>query len=193
MTLAEMTATLRQHLSDEQNIGWPWDTELIAYLDRAAAYVSNQLIASKDPAMLKRFTIYEVTDLPEDFTAFVGNVPVIVTGRQCESYGKFDISSEPRWRDATMPHDVGSRSWDEEPATWDKLTTTDDMEVLYWGRLPYPSSFASVDTLPYTAEQSTLIIEAARMLALNKNEYDLSQDMTLLGEMNKAMAAARRR
>jgi hypothetical protein len=192
MTLAEMTTILRQHLSDEQNIGWPWNTELTAYLDRAASYFSNQLIASKDPALLKRFTVKGVTDLPEDFVSFVGNVPIAVIGRQCEPYGKFDVSNEPRWKNAAMVHDAGSRSWNEEPETWDDLTTTDDMEVLYWGRLPYPSSFAPVDTLPYTEEQSTLIIEIARMFALNKNEYDLSQDMTVLGEINKAAAAARR-
>jgi hypothetical protein len=91
-----------------------------------------------------------------------------------------------------MTHDVGARSWNEEPKTWDELTTTGDMEVLYWSRLEPPSSFAPTDTLAYTDEQSTLIIETARMLALNKNEYDLSQDMTMLGEFNKAAAAARR-
>jgi hypothetical protein len=191
MTLAEMTAILRQHLSDEQNIGWPWNTELTAYLDRAASYLSNQLIVMKDPAMLQRFTIHGVTDLPDDFVAFVGNVPVTVTGRQCESYGKFEVSRGPKWKNAAMGHDVGALSWNEEPSTWDDLTTTSDMEVLYWGRLPYPSSFALLDTLPYTAEQSTLIIEIGRMFALNKNEYELSQDMTLLNEINKATAAAR--
>jgi hypothetical protein len=191
MTLAEMTTILRQHLSDEQNIGWPWNAELTAYLDRAASYLSNQLIAAKDSAMLKRFTIHGVTDLPGDFIAFVGNVPVTVTGRQCESYGKFDLSKGPHWENPTMAHDVGARSWNEEPETWDSLTTTSDMEVLYWGALPSPSSFATVDALPYTVEQSALIIEIARMLALNKNEYDLSQDIALLGGINKAAAAAR--
>jgi hypothetical protein len=192
MTLAEMTTILRQHLSDEQNIGWPWNTELTAYLDRAASYYSNQLIASKDAAMVKRFTLHGVTDLPDDFVSFVGNVPVVVTGRQCESYGKFGLSNEPRWENAAMGHDVGSRSWNEEPDSWDDLTTTSDMEVLYWASLPRPSSFASVDTLSYTDEQSTMIIEIARLMALNKQEYDLSQDMTILGEINKATAAARK-
>ena len=53
MTKAEMIALLRAHLSDEQAVGWPTDSELNAYLDSAAGAVSNQRAAAKDPEMAR--------------------------------------------------------------------------------------------------------------------------------------------
>ena len=170
MTQAEMVTLLRQHLSDEQKVNWRDDSELVAFLDRAANFFSDQLIASKDPVMLRRLrlrpqaqgediafldddTVFNDNDplvvvmssgtLPDDFVAFVGNVPVLVIGRSVE----VDIP----------------------------------LDVLYWGKL----------CQPYTSEQALIIVDMARTFALNKNEYDISPDMTLIGEMSKAVAMAR--
>ena len=170
MTQAEMVTLLRQHLSDEQKVNWRDDSELVAFLDRAANFFSDQLIAAKDPVMLRRLrlrpqaqgediafldddTVFNDNDplvvvmssgtLPDDFVAFVGNVPVLVIGRSVE----VDIP----------------------------------LDVLYWGKL----------CQPYTSEQALIIVDMARTFALNKNEYDISPDMTLIGEMSKAVAMAR--
>jgi hypothetical protein len=48
-------------------------------------------------------------------------------------------------------------------------------EVLYWGRFPYACNNKS----HYTRQQALMIIDLARIFALNKNEYDVSQDLTL--------------
>lgn len=170
MTQAEMVTLLRQHLSDEQKVNWRDDSELVAFLDRAANFFSDQLIASKDPVMLRRLRLRPQSQeedialldddtaildndplvvvmssgtLPDDFVAFVGNVPVVVIGRSVE---------------VNIP-----------------------LDVLYWGKL----------CQPYTSEQALIIVDIARTFALNKNEYDISPDMTLIGEMSKAVAAAR--
>ena len=170
MTQAEMVTLLRQHLSDEQKVNWRDDSELVAFLDRAANFFSDQLIAAKDPVMLRRLRLRPQSQeedialldddtaildndplvvvmssgtLPDDFVAFVGNVPVVVIGRSVE----VDIP----------------------------------IDVLYWGKL----------CQPYTQEQALIIVDMARTFALNKNEYDISPDMTLIGEMSKAVAMAR--
>jgi hypothetical protein len=179
-----MITLLRAHLSDEQSIGWPDDAELLAYLDRAADYLSDQLIAEKDPVMLKEVSIgghkpddiafndndiafYDddplvpvesIFTLPDDFVAFAGNVPVSVIGREVHLYD-YSVS----------------------------------INALYWSRLAHPSSIGGVDEAPYTGEQALSIVDIARLFALNRNEYDISQDMALMGEINKAAAAARRK
>jgi hypothetical protein len=132
-----MIDMLRKQLSDEQKVGWPDDGELYAYLDRAADTLSERLVKAKDPTRLKTVSIDGPADLPADFISFVGNVPVSITGRQCEPYGG----------------PVGAR---------------------YWARLPYPSEGGT-----YTHEHEAMIIDLARIYALNRNEYDVSQDVAL--------------
>ena len=44
----------------------------------------------------------------------------------------------------------------------------------YWSRLPYPSEGGT-----YTHEREAVIIDLARIYALNRNEYDVTQDMAL--------------
>ncbi len=152
MTRDEMVFLLRQHLSDEQAVGWPNDSELVAFLDRAADYLSEKLVADRDPGMMKRLAISGPTPLPDDFVSFVGNVPVRIVGRECE--GTID-------------------------------------EALYWSRLSYPSKIAGDKTLPFTREQALLVVGLAVVFAQNKNEFDVSQDMTLIGEINKLMTVTR--
>lgn len=152
MTRDEMVFLLRQHLSDEQAVGWPNDSELLAFLDRAADYLSEKQIADRDPGMMKSLAIAGPTPLPDDFVSFVGRVPVRIVGRQCEG-------------------PIG--------------------EALYWSRLLYPSKIAGEEALPYTREQALLIVGIAVVFAQNKNEFDVSQDMGLLGETGKLMSATR--
>ncbi len=64
--------------------------------------------------------------------------------------------------------------------------------VMYWGKFPLPSTFGPDDDLPYTRQQALLVIDIARIFALNKNEYNVSQDLSLLGDLKGAIAAARR-
>jgi hypothetical protein len=151
-----MIILLRAHLSDEQAVGWPTDFELLAYLDRAADYLSDQLIVSKDPVMMKEIYAQEGTNpLPPDFVSLVGNVPVSIVGRDCHV-------------DVAMP-------------------------VRYWSKFPSPSAFGEEEPLPYTREHELLITDIAVMFALNKNEYDVSQDMAIFAETTKGIAAARKR
>jgi hypothetical protein len=156
MTPTDMIYLLRQHLNDEQFVGWPNDSELIAYLDRAANYLSEQLIADRDPAMSAEFLVpADGGVLPEDFVAFVGNTPVGVTGRAA------------------------------------KPLRHEDCTARYWARLKRFSSLAPDNQSPYTPAQESLVVDIARLFALNKNEYDISQDMTLLADMRNVMRAAR--
>jgi len=155
MTRDEMIFLMRQHLSDEQAVGWQNDSELIAFADRASDYLSEKLIADKDPVMMKTLVVDGLTKLPEGFAAFVGRVPVRVLGWECEGYGGAVF------------------------------------EAAYWARLPYPSAFRGCDELPYTREQALLMANLAVVFAQNKNEFDVSQDMALIGELNKAISMTR--
>ncbi|GHV45856.1 hypothetical protein FACS1894204_06180 [Synergistales bacterium] len=156
MILSDMVYGLRQQLSDEQSVGWPIDTELLAYLDAAADYLSETLITYKDTTMLRRLDIQHSSGtLPDDFVRFVGNVPIFVLGNTFDVY-------------ADLPNDV-----------------------YYWGRFARPSGFELAAALPYTRQQASLVINIARMYALNKNEYDISQDAALLAEIKNSIAGAR--
>lgn len=151
-----MISLLRQHLSDEQMIGWPDDSELTAYMDRAADYLSEQMIADRDPAFLGDFTVAAAgSPLPENFVSFVGSVPVTVTGRTA------------------------------------RPVRNESYTARYWGRLKRFSALAPAEQSPYTPSQELLIVDIARLFALNKNEYDISQDLTLLGDARNTWKAAR--
>ncbi len=155
MTRGDMVIRLRQQLFDDQAVGWPFDDELLAHLDHGADYLSALYIKNKDPIMLKRITIEDGAALPDDWVAFMGSVPVAITGRVCELY-------------------------DEKPVA-----------AFYWSNFPYPSRFEEGAEMSYTHEQALLIIDMGRMFALNKNEYDLSQDVTLMDRVHSSMAKSR--
>lgn len=74
-----------------------------------------------------------------------------------------------------------------------KLTAPSGMTVRYWARLPFPSSFKEKEQLPYSHENELLMIDIAAAMALNKNEYDVSQDLGIIGQMSSAAQAARAR
>jgi hypothetical protein len=150
MTPVDMIFLLRQHLADEQNVGWPNDSELFAYLDRAADYLSERLIADRDPTMLSRLELDGDTPLPANFVSFAGNVPVSVMDGKCKPYFGFPFG------------------------------------VNYWAKMPSPSKIDAESQTPYGYERDLMIVDIARLFALNRNEYDVSQDLTLLGEIRDA-------
>ena len=59
------------------------------------------------------------------------------------------------------------------------------MPVRYFARLPYVSTYVSSygenATLPYQRDQEITICAMAAIYALNKHEYNVSQDLMLLG------------
>ena len=55
------------------------------------------------------------------------------------------------------------------------------MPVRYFARLPYVTSYANTANLPYDRDQELAICALAAIFALNKHEYNVSQDLMLLG------------
>ena len=55
------------------------------------------------------------------------------------------------------------------------------MPVRYFARLPYVSSYEEDDDLPYERDQQIAICAMAAIYALNKHEYNVSQNLMLLG------------
>jgi hypothetical protein len=137
LPLSQLLRALRAQLSDEMKVGWPDDDELIMYLDRAAATLSERLIKARDPSRLRRLTMNGAGTLPADFASFAGNVPVAVIGRTYAAYAG-------------------------------------PVETFYWAKLPPPMT-ANL----YTREEELLIIDLARIYALNRSEYDVTQDLAL--------------
>ncbi|MBR0034482.1 MAG: hypothetical protein IJP54_02290 [Synergistaceae bacterium] len=55
------------------------------------------------------------------------------------------------------------------------------MPVRYFARLPYVTSYADTAKLPYERDQELAICALAVIYALNKHEYNVSQDLILAG------------
>ena len=55
------------------------------------------------------------------------------------------------------------------------------MTARYFARLPYVSSYSDTATLPYENDQCMSIISLAAVYALNKHEFNVAQDLALLG------------
>ena len=55
------------------------------------------------------------------------------------------------------------------------------LPIRYFARLPYVSSYGEEDALPYEHEHEMIIAALAAIYALNKHEYEVSQDLYLLG------------
>ncbi|MPN24062.1 hypothetical protein SDC9_171456 [bioreactor metagenome] len=130
-------------LSDEQAVGYPNDSELLLYLDRAVIYYSEQMIAAKDPVMLKQMEAVGCVDVPNDFVALAGQWPVEIRGRHMDYYG------------------------------------ASPLKVMYFANLPLVSSAATGEiAIPNVAVP--VILDLARTFALNRNEYDLTQDLKII-------------
>jgi hypothetical protein len=197
MTLERAVYLLRLHLNDVQKIGWPEDDELIEYMDRATSLLTDKLISMRHNKLLKYIDIDGPTELPQDFVTFVGKVPIQIVGNTAIAYGKVDQKMPvERWHNPNIPRDANRPMWggqpiDEEYKTWDELTKTTKTKVLYWTRLPFPSTFTGEQELPYEQEVNTLILDIGRMFALNKNEYDLTQDFSIQQQIMASMQQAR--
>jgi len=57
----------------------------------------------------------------------------------------------------------------------------ENIPVRYFARLPYVTSFGENDALPYERDQYITLTALAAIYALNKHEYNVSQDLMLLG------------
>ena len=55
------------------------------------------------------------------------------------------------------------------------------LPVRYFARLPYVSSYGENSSLPYKHDQEIAITALAAIYALNKHEFNVSQDLMLLG------------
>ena len=55
------------------------------------------------------------------------------------------------------------------------------MPARYFARLPYVSKYSGTASLPYKRDQEIAICALAAIYALNKHEYNVSQDLMLLG------------
>lgn len=158
MTVNEMIQLLRQYIADEQAVGWPDESELIAFLDQATDMLSEKLITDRDLSLLKGVIATESPQpLPDGFVRFVGNVPVGVLGNEYMSYG-----------------------------------SDGEFEAFCWCKYPLPSSFARDEVTTYGRRTALLIVDLARILAQNKNEFDVSQDLSIMSGINQAITEARR-
>jgi hypothetical protein len=161
MSPKEMTALVRRLLSDEQaqgfvgNIGGgnleePEDAgELLNYLDRAIDAYSEERAAKLDPRFLAAATFTNGGDVPEDFIAFAGQVPVEILGGRAWFYGT--------------------------PAA---------MTIKYFKRLPHASKWAWEADMGFRLDESRRLCALAAIYALNKHEFNVSQDLALLGAGN---------
>jgi len=155
MTRTEMIAKLRTQLCDVQSVGFPSDDELLAYLDRGTIYYSEQMIAAKDPSMLKKMPVVGCADLPDDFVALAGQFPVQITGRHMDYYGDVPF------------------------------------QIIYFANLPLPSGFAADAEVKHPFGSDVIILDLARAFALNRNEYDITQDLKLVEIWQTAAKEAR--
>lgn len=156
MTRTEILALVRKLIADEQSTGFteggnleqPEGTqELLNYLDRAVDEYSKRQAASADVRLVKRLTVTNGMNLPDDFISFCGAVPLNIEGKSILVY-------------STVP----------------------ELPVRYFARLPYVTSFATDDTqMSYDNDQCIIIAALAAIYALNKHEYDISQDLLLMG------------
>ncbi len=156
MTRTEILALVRKLIADEQATGFteggnleqPEGTqELLNYLDRAVDEYSKRQAGNADVRLVKRLTIQNGMNLPDDFLAFCGAVPLNIEGKSVYVY-------------STLP----------------------ELPVRYFSRLPYVTSASSDDVdLGYDNDQEITIAALAAIYALNKHEFDVSQDLLLMG------------
>ena len=155
MTQKEALALVRKLINDEQATGFteggnleePEGTqELLNYLDRAVDEYSKRQAGNKDLRLVKRMNITDGMNLPDEFLAFCGVVPVTLEDKTVTTF----------FPDITLP-------------------------VRYFARLPYVTSYGENDNLPYEHDQYIAITALAAIYALNKHEYNISQDLMLLG------------
>lgn len=130
---------------------------LVGYLNDAIDWFSLQLIQAKDPEMIKEISLADGDDIPTGYYSTCGMFPIEITGTKVHI---IDGSSTVSLRYfVTKPH------------------------VMYIAEtkayVPLYSPFKSI--------YDTILIQKAAILAMNKNEYDVTQDEKLLAESLQAI------
>ena len=160
MTRKEMLAMVRKLIADEQATGFteggnleePEGTqELENYLNRAVDEYSKAQAAKKDVRLMKTMTVANGGNLPEDYLAFCGVVPVTLNGKIINYYNPAMAATMPIRYFARLPY------------------------VTKFGNIN------ENEQLPYDEDQAIAICSLAAVYALNKHEADVSQDLALLG------------
>ncbi|MBQ7220781.1 MAG: hypothetical protein IJS28_07370 [Synergistaceae bacterium] len=64
---------------------------------------------------------------------------------------------------------------------YDDEGTMPYMPVRYFARLPYVTDYGDTQNIPYQRDQEMSICALAAIYALNKHEFNVSQDLMLLG------------
>ena len=64
------------------------------------------------------------------------------------------------------------------------------LPIRYFARLPYVSSYSEDGEMGYSHEQEIIISALAAIYALNKHEFNISQDLLLLGMGGAAVAGS---
>lgn len=64
-------------------------------------------------------------------------------------------------------------------------------QVAYFARLALPSETAATSQIDHPAQADSVILDLARTFALNRNEYDLTQDLKMIEGWMAGMKGAR--
>lgn len=113
MTRKEMLAMVRKLIADEQATGFteggnleePEGTqELENYLNRAVDEYSKAQAAKRDVRLMKTMTVRDGRNLPDDYLAFCGVVPVTVNGKIVNYYNPALAATMPIRYLARLPY-----------------------------------------------------------------------------------------
>ncbi len=113
MTRKEMLAMVRKLIADEQATGFteggnleePEGTqELENYLNRAVDEYSKAQAAKRDVRLMKTMTVRDGGNLPDDYLAFCGVVPVTVNGKIVNYYNPALAAAMPIRYLARLPY-----------------------------------------------------------------------------------------
>ena len=131
MTRKEMLAMVRKLIADEQATGFteggnleePEGTqELLNYLNRAVDEYSKRQAAKKDIRLMKTMTVANGENLPSDYLAFCGIVPVKIVGKKVDYYNPAMAATMPIRYLARLdyvtstPNDTDNLPYDEDQA-----------------------------------------------------------------------------
>lgn len=130
MTRNQMLAMVRKLIADEQATGYteggnleqPEGTqELENYLNRAVDEYSKIQAAKKDVRLMKTMTVADGGNLPDDYLAFCGVVPVTVNGKIVNYYNPAMAATMPIRYFARLPYvtaysETATLPYDEDQA-----------------------------------------------------------------------------
>lgn len=150
--IADLVERVRQYISDKEAAAFE-NVELVGYLNDAIGWLSVQLIAVKDPEMMKEIVVDEDgIPVPGDFQKACGVFPVEVTGSRLR-----------------VMRGIGAVSF-QYFATKSPI------------RYVAESNYFEPMYSPFKEVYDTILIQKTAILALNQNEFDVSQDERLLAQ-----------